>query len=123
MYDFKKYFIWCSWLTLYLLFSWYFCIFAVIGFDYLIFDLTGSYYLNFLNELEISISIPCDLTLFSFAYLWFSSLLYRLSLYIYSYHVYLGKRNWYKFFREREKQQNKQNSQDWKNYCKSLSRL
>ena len=120
MYDFKKYFIWCFWLTLYLLFSWYFCIFAVVGFDYLFFDLTGSYYLNFLNELNISISIPCDLTIFSFACLWISSLFNRFSLHIYSYHVYLGRRNWYKFFNEREKQQKKKNSQDWKIYCKSL---
>ena len=53
MYDFKKYFIWCSWLTVNLFVSWYFCIFAIVGFDYLIFDLTGSYYLNILNELNI----------------------------------------------------------------------
>ena len=48
---------------------------------------------------------------------WFLS---DLSLYLYSYKIYFGKYNWYKFFKEREKQQQKQNNLDWKEYCNSL---
>ena len=40
-------------------------------------------------------------------------------LYILSYHIYTGKRNWYKFFREREKMHKKEDSNSYKEYLNS----
>lgn len=42
------------------------------------------------------------------------------SLYIFSYHIYTGKKNWYKFFREREKIHKKEDSNAYKEYLKQI---
>ena len=43
----------------------------------------------------------------------------RFALHIYSYYIYTGKNNWYKFFREREKEHKKEDKIAYEEYLKS----
>lgn len=120
MYDFKKYFIWCSWLTVNLFVCYYSFLYLTFALELIYFDIYGCYWLGFIADKFFFLNLEIPYSLCAVGFFLISRLLSDFSLYIYSYKLYFGKKNWYKFFREREIRQKKQNSQDWKNYCKSL---
>lgn len=120
MYDFKKNFLWCSWLTVNLFVYYYSFIYLTYALELIYFDIYGQFWLGLIADKSFFLNMEILYSLCAVGFFLISRLFNEIGLYIYSYKLCFDKLNWYKFFREREKQQKKQNSQDWKNYLKSL---
>lgn len=85
-------------------------IFILLGMDCILFD--NFNFLLFFNKLP---SFSYSYTFLGVILLFISYNLSNFVLYIYSYKI-LSKLTWYKFFRDREKEQRKLNFDEWKKY-------
>lgn len=114
----------CFWFCCLCFCSYYSFVVSFSGLELIIldfnFDFLSSCFFISSNVLECLVHVPYSLA--GVLYFILGYKLSDLSLYIYSYHIYSGNKNWYKFFRDRELVQKKQNSNDWKIYLESLKR-
>lgn len=92
---------------------------AIASLEFTFFEF--SHELILLNGFPIQ-DLPCSTTFFGVLCFMLLRLFSNFELYLFSYHVYTGKHNWYKFFNEREKAQKKENSFAYKEYLKSLKK-
>ena len=114
---FKKYSIKALWIILLGILLYIEGNFIMASLDFICYDING--YTIFNDVSLFDASLPG----YGFIGLLFLMICFRLSeipLYIFSYKIYTGKYNWYKVFRDREKQQKLQNNIDWKQYLKDL---
>ena len=114
---FKKYAIKALWIILFGILIYMHGNFIMASLDFICYDINGYTIFNDVSLFDASlkgygfIGALCLITSFN---------LIEIPLYIFSYKIYTGKYNWYKFFRDREKQQKLQNNIDWKQYLKDL---
>lgn len=115
---FKNYAIKVLWIFLCFLIYFLFVAINSTAIDFITYDICG---VTIFHDLLIF-----DNTLVGYgivglcAFLLSLKLLY-LILHIFYYKIYTGKYNWYKFFRDREKQQKLQNNIEWKQYLKDIN--
>lgn len=110
---FLKYFKKSLWFILYAIAVYIEINLLIISFDMLFYEFTNQFV--FLDYSFVStFSLPCSYTwvgIFTY-YLW--KIFSELSLYIFSYHIYCGSANRYKFFKEKEKIHKKEDSEEFK---------
>lgn len=99
---FKKYAIKTLWFLLLIFISNVFIYCALNGIDAIIYDLCG---ISVFFDVARYVDAPRGMGVAGFGLLYLCNYLNELSLYIWSYKIYTGKNNWYKFYRDREKQQ------------------
>jgi hypothetical protein len=112
---FKKYAIKALWIILYCFLCYVFISSALNGIDAIFYDICGG---SVFFDVSKYVDAPKGMGVAGVGLLFLSSYINELSLYIWSYKIYTGKNNWYKFYRDREKQQKLQNKLDYQNYIK-----
>lgn len=107
---FLSYFKYTLWIILWLFFCYASTICAVASFDLICFEFTNQFI--FLDYTIFS-QLPMSFTLLGLFYYIFFKCFNWLTLYIYSYKVYRGKYNWFKFFREKQKIHDKEDREEY----------
>lgn len=115
---FKKYFIKSLWIILFCILIYFSSNFILTSLDFICYDINGYTIFNDVQLFDTSLKGYGLIGVLAFL---ISFRLCEIPLYIFSYKIYTGKYNWYKFFRDREKQQKLQNNIEWKQYLKDIN--